>query len=487
MQANEKKINVWHRHKARRFVLQSLYQWELSGNSPREIEDSLADDSNFTRVDEDYFYKLFEGITSDCAALDQAIAGVADRDLDMMELMVKNILRISTYELMHCQNIPPSVSIDEALKLCHDFSTEDSPAYVHGIIDALRKTLRGAREGDKVRTIAFNEYRTRLNEFELIAMMRNEINRDARPIHQTPIDDDCALLSLPNTSHLAISTDALVEDVHFPAQSPPFLIGYRALCACVSDLAAMGAQPHSFLYALSIPTRRWQSDYLRDLAAGVRLASLRCGIQLIGGNVTTAPALALNMTVLGTYSRSPLCRRGATIGDLIFVSGHLGDAAGGLCYAQQEPSDLSVPAAALRAAYFCSLPRVALGRELRGLASSCIDLSDGLGGDLQQLLNADESDRLGARINVSAVPLSAGLRACFSPAQARQLALGASDDYELLFTAPPSHKTRIEKLGDRLAVKLTTLGEITGSGEILWMDRNQRRLNIATRGYRHGA
>lgn len=445
------KVNIWHRHRARACALQALYQWDLGANEPATIEAHTRAADDFDQLDEDYFFLLFRGVVAHRGQLDDEIAAVSERDFSRLDSIVRNILRLGTYELAYCPEVPAKIVISEGIKLSQEFGSEQAHTYVNGVLDRLQTRLR--------------------EEFAIIDLLRDEIRRSSLGSHSDLIGDDCALL--PSSDNALISVDAFVEDVHFPAAAPPFLIGYRSLSAAVSDLAAMGAVPSFFLCSVSLPSDLWQREYLRNLAGGIRLASIRCGIILAGGNITRAPSFSLHMTVMGN-AEHPLTRKGSQPGDRLFVSGVLGDAAAGLQFAAKEPAELNVAQASLRAAYYGSLPPLALGQGLRGLAHSCIDISDGLSSDIYHLLSP-----LGADIASARLPLSSALLSCFSREEAVGLALGPSDDYELLFTAPPACEKQIEQLADKLGVRVSPIGEVTRGG--ISIDGK----SLQPRGYKH--
>ena len=445
------KLNIWHRHRARVKALQALYQWDFGANPPAAVESYMREDDSFVKLDEDYFSLLFQGVVQHRAKLDKEIAAVSDRDMDQLDLVVRNILRLGAYELAYCPEVSPNVIISQGVKLSQEFASEQAHTFVNGVLDSLQNRLR--------------------DEFAFIHLLRREIRRDSLGRYDSLIGDDCALL--PPSRHSLISVDACVEDVHFPANASPFLIGYRSLGAAISDLAAMGAVPAQFLCAISLPSRLWEREYLIQLGQGIRLASIRCGIELIGGNLTAAKTFSLTMTVIG-HADKPLTRKASQLGDKIFVSGSLGDASGGLKFATKEPMELTVAEASLRAAYYCSLPPLALGQGLRELAHSCIDISDGLSSDIYHLLTP-----LGANLSLAQLPLSASLLSCFSYEEAVDLALGPSDDYELLFTAPAQSQEEIEQLAEDLGVRLSCIGEVV-EGDIT-IDGKPLR----SEGYRH--
>jgi thiamine-monophosphate kinase len=296
-----------------------------------------------------------------------------------------------------------------------------------------------------------------LNEFELIARYF------ARPVHERQgIGDDCALIDVGDRT-VAITTDSLTERVHFFPDVDPASLGHKALAVNLSDLAAAGARPRCFLLALSLPRAdpAWLDAFSRamfDLAG-------REGCELIGGDTTRTPRIAdqdgpvtICITAIGEVERASLRGRGgARVGDDLWVSGLLGDAA--LAVAWQLGQVRLDPAAALhcRQRLDWPQPRVNLGLALRGLATAAIDLSDGLLGDLDHVL---ERSGVGACVHVPDVPRSDTLRAMSSGVQ-RRCVLAGGDDYELLFTASPADREAIAEAGHDCCVAITRIGTIT--------------------------
>ena len=224
-----------------------------------------------------------------------------------------------------------------------------------------------------------------VSEFDLIRRLQEIIcikPSVSRPGPVVGIGDDGAVLALPANSQLVVSTDTLVENVHFLCESSATDLGHKALAVNLSDLAAMGAEPAWFFLALTLP--EIQPDWLEDFAQGMAGLAEDAGIQLAGGDVTSGP-LSITITVLGLVESGQALRRtGARAGDLIVVSGTLGDAALALQAIAAGGSPDTVSGVALNR----PIPRLELGLQLRGLASSCIDVSDGLLADLGHILLA---------------------------------------------------------------------------------------------------
>ncbi|HEY1904436.1 MAG TPA: thiamine-phosphate kinase [Myxococcaceae bacterium] len=282
--------------------------------------------------------------------------------------------------------------------------------------------------------------------------------------------DDAAVLPRIR-GETCVTVDAVVEGVHFPRRSSRLEdVGHKALAVNLSDLAAMGATPRWALVALGVPSGFRLAD-ARRLGAGFGALARATGTALVGGNVTGAPGLSLTVTVGGEVpARRALLRSGARPGDQVWVSGTLGDARLGLALLERPRGSQALrlrEASRLSRAALIRLrrptPQIALGRALVGLATSCIDLSDGL---VQDAGHVAAGSRVALHLDARALPASAAVAAAWPDARARARAMAAGgEDYELLFTAPASRAGAITRLGRRLALPLTRIGEVRrGSG-----------------------
>ena len=243
---------------------------------------------------------------------------------------------------------------------------------------------------------------------------------------------------------VAIALDTLVAGVHFRADAPPRAIGHKALAVNLSDLAAMGALPRRTLVHLAHPDpgEGWEEEF----AAGLDTLAARFAMRVDREATRRAP-LAVTVEVAGTFpgaARPPLRRSGARPGDAVYATGTLGDAAGALAGAPTLAGRLDLPE-----------PRVAAGMALRGIATSAIDVSDGLAADLGHVLRASGA---GASIEAARLPLSPALLAAFGRERATDLALGGGDDYELAFTVPPERELLLAEAP--LEVPVTRIGTI---------------------------
>jgi thiamine-monophosphate kinase len=273
----------------------------------------------------------------------------------------------------------------------------------------------------------------------------------------------------------------LVEGRHFLSTVAPERLGHKALAVNLSDLAACGAEPLGFTLALSLP--RADPAFLAPFARGLRALAEAHGIELVGGDTTAGP-LAVCITVFGEVPPGAALRRsGARAGDRLWVSGRLGDARLALEVFRGTRALPGADFEAVRAAMETPQPRVALGLALRGLATSAIDHSDGLLGDLGHVLRASG---VGATVERDAVPRSAILAA--QPAAWQQTCvLAGGDDYELLFTAPPAADDAVRAAGRAAGVDVTPIGRIEAAPGLRVLDAQGRPVATDGRGFDHFA
>lgn len=298
-----------------------------------------------------------------------------------------------------------------------------------------------------------------LPERQFIERVRRMAGRSGAHEIVRSIGDDCAILQVQNGEQLLVTTDLCVEDVHFrrkwhPAQS----VGHRCLARGLSDIAAMGGKPVACFLSLGIPStmqQKWVDEFLRGL---LRLAQ-KFKVTLAGGDTSGADKITADILVLGTVpAGKAVLRSGARPGDHVYVTGELGGAAAELNHLfagkkiQPKPTNR----------HFYPIPRIEIGQLLRkkGLATSMIDISDGLSVDLAHIC---EEGRVSALVEASAIPAAKGATA--------DLALHGGDDYELLFTAPPHAKVP-QRIGN---VPITRIGTILrkSSGHSVLQIRNE--------------
>lgn len=280
------------------------------------------------------------------------------------------------------------------------------------------------------------------------------------------LTDDAAVLSLPAGRELVVTADMLVAGVHFRSDDPAESLGVKALAVNLSDLAAMGADPRAYVLALALPagwTQAQRQDWLASFTSGLAAMQQAFAIPLAGGDTVATPGpLALSVTAFGTAAPAgPMRRSGARPGDVVWVSGTIGDGALGLQILdgrlQMAESAL---ADALRARYRRPLPRLALGRRLAGLAHACADVSDGLIADLAHICRASG---VTATIEMERIPLSPAARVAIGRQPALVAAvLGGGDDYELVFTAADGDSPAVERCASEAGTPVRAIGRISG-------------------------
>lgn len=299
------------------------------------------------------------------------------------------------------------------------------------------------------------------NEFDLIeyyfkqsSFVRDDVIKG--------IGDDGAILSVPPAHHLIVTTDTLVAGNHFLSSADPAAIAHKALASNLSDLAAMGAKPLWCSLALTLP--EINSSWLKAFCAAFHQLARKYQVQLIGGDTTKGP-LSLTLTLHGAVPVGQAIRRDtAKVGDLIYVTGTLGESAAGLAeilktqHCSELDALLSPSAQALMHAHYYATPRVELGQAVRSFVSSGLDISDGLVSDIQHILKASH---VSAQIDAACLPLSALLRSQYPDLKkAAQLALTSGEEYELCLTVSPVNQTAFEDACAQTNTLITQIGKI---------------------------
>jgi thiamine-monophosphate kinase len=319
-----------------------------------------------------------------------------------------------------------------------------------------------------------------IGEFDLIARW---FTRPARRA-VLGVGDDCALIQPTPGQQLAVSTDTMVEGRHFLSTVAPERLGHKALAVNLSDLAACGATPLGFTLALTLP--HVDHAFLEGFARGLFAIADAHDIELVGGNTTAGP-LAVCLAVFGELpAGQALLRSGARVGDALWVShptrGGLGDARLALEVFRGSVALAGDAFERVRARMEQPTPRVALGVALRGVATSAIDLSDGLLGDLRHVL---ARSRVGATVDADALPRSEVL-AAQAPALQRECTLAGGDDYELLFTAPPAAEPAVHAAAARAGCAVARIGRIDDAHSGLRVvDRDGHAIDTAFAGFDH--
>ena len=299
------------------------------------------------------------------------------------------------------------------------------------------------------------------------------------------IGDDSAVLKLRDKTCLVASTDTLVEGVHFRVETQtPRQLGKKAVCVAISDIGAMGAVPRYLLCSLGC-RGAGAGKFIEELSRGVEDGCREFDVSLVGGNLSESQTVFISMTALGEVLRDDMVfRSGAVEGDGIYVTGTLGDSALGL---RILSSDLGIDGGeTVISRHIEPTPRLAVGRMVaeRGIATSMIDISDGLFCDLEKLT----SERgLGAEVNLGSLPLSQGFlslstRFC---EDVYRLAVSGGEDYELLFTSPEDKHIAVDEVSRLCGVAISRIGSVTGGGRVRFFDEGGEEVFYDTGGFEH--
>ena len=315
-------------------------------------------------------------------------------------------------------------------------------------------------------------------EFDLIA---RHFTR-ATPGAVLGVGDDCALLAPTPGMQLAVSSDMLLEGRHFSPQDGPAGLGHKSLAVNLSDLAAMGATPRWATLAIALPEENdaWLTAFARGF---FRMADMH-GIELVGGD-TTRGALTISITVMGEVPPGEALRRdGARAGDDVWVSGTIGSAALALAYRQGRLFMEQIDAAKVLPALYLPTPRVELGIALRGIATSAIDISDGLLGDLGHIL---KRSHVGAVLEFATLPTLPVAQAYLHEKIARDCVLAGGDDYELCFTAPADRRDAVIAAAKTAGVAVTRIGRTTAEPGLTVIGSDGQPMPFEHTGYDHFA
>lgn len=324
-----------------------------------------------------------------------------------------------------------------------------------------------------------------MSEFSLIyTHFKHATTRHANTV--LGIGDDCAVSHIPPNSQLVSCVDTLVAGRHFVHETDPYAIAYKSVAVNLSDLASMGATPYAILVGLSLPKAMANDDFCQAFAEGLAAACTPFGVELIGGDTTGSPVLAISVTALGFVpSSQAITRQGACVGDMVCVSGVVGlaslalhgilDDLNGDGHANRPPDSLPHD---LRQAMQYPAPQVALGERLIGFATSMIDISDGLGQDLGHILTASG---VGAVIDLDAIPSHALLDA-LPHAQKWQHQINGGDDYQLCFTMPSAKLDLFKTQNPDMAIY--PIGQIVADKGLVFL-HDKKQVELLVKGWEH--
>ncbi len=321
-----------------------------------------------------------------------------------------------------------------------------------------------------------------LNEFQFIEKIRSKYSL-------SKIGDDCAVIPKDPKTDLVITTDLLVEDIDFRLDwSKPEFIGHKALAVSLSDIAAMGAKPIWSMVSIGVPEAVWKTDFVDEFYDGYMRLAKKFDVELIGGDVSRTPdKIVIDSIAAGEVKKGKaVLRSGAKVGDLIFVTGELGGAAGGLKLLEsgvRYTSDEKIWRKHLLLKQLQPFPQISDGEFLRedNSATSMIDLSDGLSSDLAHICRASN---VGAKIYVDKIPFDKKLKPLTESFEEKiDFALNGGEDFELLFTVNPKKNFQVEnEFKNR---KFSHIGEITANGEIIELISDENSSVLQSKGFRH--
>lgn len=293
------------------------------------------------------------------------------------------------------------------------------------------------------------------------------------------VGDDAAILNAPEKKDLVMSVDTLVAGIHFPESTSATDIAYKTAAVNLSDMAAMGAEPAWAMLSLTLP--EVNETWLQSFSESLQQVLNSYNVQLVGGDTTRGP-LTVSLQLTGFVEKEQAMQRNAAeAGDLIFVSGTLGDAALGLLMINEGHQVSDVCLQHLNR----PVPRVALGMQAANYSRCAIDISDGLLADLGHIL---ESSQCGATIHNEYIPLSSAFKAYYASSNTPlnwDFPLRGGDDYELCIVAKPEQKANLMKLADRLDVQLSCIGEIVQGNAIHLIDTDGSANKVVATGYQH--
>ena len=323
-----------------------------------------------------------------------------------------------------------------------------------------------------------------MQEFDLISQVFAPLAGDDAPANG--LKDDTACLQPPEGRDLIFTKDLMIENVHFPSNAQPSAVARRLLRVNLSDLAAAGAQPMGYMLGVAA-TGDEDEAWFQDFASGLKADQEEFGVRLWGGDTTSgSTSLCLSLTAVGSVPKgSGLKRTGAEVGDGIYVTGTIGDAAFGLKALEGKLVErvLKNDADYFTDRYWRPRPRLSIGQGLLGVASAAVDVSDGLLADVEHLASASA---LKAVVETKLVPLSASLKAYvkMDPSYVNEVVSGG-DDYELVFTAPRGTERQIIDIGWRAGVLITRIGDMDKGEGLSVLDLEGQAMNAGQKGYQH--
>ena len=463
------------RHYARLGVVQFLYAWNVQEQSLSGAQEQILLDSEVLMYgDMRYLQKLLNSIPPKIPKIDSILSGAMHRKLEHIDPVELSILRLGVYELMEEPDVPKKVVTNECVELSKEFGNPGSYKFINGTLD---KIAFGDSSNEQSADQTVNGS-SKISELDLIKKYFTRSNAKFENVVKG-VGDDSAIVGIPAGKQLIVSTDTLLENIHFPVSTKGSDIGYKSLAVALSDLAAMGASPEFATLNLSLP--RADENWLEQFSTGFFEIADEFGVALIGGDTVRGP-MGITVTVMGSIDEgASLMRKGAQPGDGIYVTGTLGDAALGLMISGGRLQTSEKDANYLKKRLNRPTPRIAAANELRKFSSSAIDISDGLIADLNHILVENE---VGAEINLKHIPLSEAYKRHLS-AIGWDPAISHGDDYELCLTIPEAAESGLVSRMNRLGFQIARIGKITSESGLTILETPNKAYRTEESGYSH--
>ncbi len=463
------------RHYARMGTIQYLYWWNFRDQRDKVADEQcLIDCEVLLHGDASYLQKLISSIPPRIPKINKLLNTVIHRNINSVDPVERAILQLGAYELMYQSDVPPKVITNECIELSREFGNPDSYKFINGTLDKIAFGEKSVRKFGSLK----KKRSSRNREIDLVDKYFKRLEEQPEDV-VTGIGDDCAVVKIPEGEQLVVSTDSLLKDVHFPGETAAEDVGYKSLAVSLSDLASMGAKPAFATLNLTVP--KIDNSWLESFSSGFFELAEKFNVSLIGGDTVRGP-LNIGVTVYG-FAKSSECvyRSNAKVGDGIFVTGNLGDAALGLLYTQQGLGLTALEFEYLKSRINRPSPRVEAGLALRSRASSAIDVSDGLISDLSRIL---EASGVGAEIQLEQIPISATYWKVLKTV-GWDYALAYGDDYELCFTLPVNEQEKVRNLMLDIGVSIHQIGKIKNQTGLSILDMEGKKYQPNLAGYSH--
>ncbi len=418
------------RSRARRLAMQALYQWQITAGDINEIAKQFESDDGYDKVNQKHFQALLHAAAQ--REFDTQIEACMDVSIKKLDPIEWAIICNAAYEITHCDDIDAAVAITEAVRLAKKFGGENSYKFVNGVLNKLAGRQSSASEENLIKKY-----------FEKACGEEVALG----------IGDDAAVIS-GIRDNLLVSTDTMVEGVHFEKEDDASDVGYKALAAALSDLAAMGADPKWALLAVSLPQA--DEQWIERFADGFFTVAKKYGVDLIGGDTTRGP-LTITVQVLGVAQSKYMTRGSAQSGQGVYVTGAVAAIALAALHADEISKCGAQSMAQCLERQKRPDPRIDAGKIIAQYASAATDTSDGLLIDLTHILSASG---VGATVEIQNLPFVDGYQQCCSDIGGILEILTYGGDFELLFAMDEKHYPDLQKALSEVSITATQIATI---------------------------